>query len=203
MLMPFEVYYRDLEGLSSGEQGLLARLVGAGPGAGLDEIRRAMAAVNRMWSRRCLLPSGKECILLYKYSLQPRDYLRRLILAAARGAVVRHYPGGAVKQPAMPFAKFFNYRECRECSRIPGAGFVATEKLDGTLVAAYRDPDTGELLLSTRGSLHRPPAARNLYVERLLAAVKGGGLGAREPRKGGHHGDVRACERRVPCLAGA
>ena len=174
--MPFELYYRGLELLSDDELQVLARLVGSDPGEGLNGVRRAMSLVNRLWSRRCLrLLQGKECVLVYKQSLRATDYLRRPVLAAARGAVVRHYPNGLVRQLAMPFAKFFNHRECRECSRIPG-GFVATEKLDGTLIVAYRDPDTGELLLSTRGSLHRPPTARNPYVERFLAAVDRNGL---------------------------
>ena len=177
MVMPFELYYSDLERLGNGELAELARLLGIGPGEGLDSVRRAMASVNRLWSRRCLrLGIGKECVLSYKYSLEPRDYLRRPVLAAARGAVVRHYRRGGVRQLAMPFAKFFNYRECRECSRIPSNSFIATEKLDGTLIVAYRDPDTGELLLSTRGSLYRPPMARNPYAERFLAAVEGLGL---------------------------
>ena len=177
MVMPFGLYYSDLENIGSSELAELARLLGVEPGVGLDGVRRAMASVNRLWSRRCLrLGVGKDCVVSYKYSLEPRDYLRRPILAAARGAVVRHYRGGGVRQLAMPFAKFFNYRECRECSRIPSNRFIATEKLDGTLIVAYRDPDTGELLLSTRGSLHRPPVARNPYAERFLASVERLGL---------------------------
>ena len=177
MVMPFELYYSDLENIGSSELARLARLLGVEPGVGLDGVRRAMASVNRLWSRRCLrLGVGKDCVISYKYSLEPRDYLRRPVLAAARGAVVRHYRGGGVRQLAMPFAKFFNYRECRECSRIPSNRFIATEKLDGTLIVAYRDPDTGELLLSTRGSLHRPPVARNPYAERFLASVERLGL---------------------------
>ena len=176
--LPFETYFSDINELGEDELRELRRLLGLGPSASLDEIRRAMARVNRLWSRRCLRLRGfKDCVIIYKESLVARDYLERPVLAAARGAVVRHYGGGGVRQLSMPFAKFFNYRECRECSKLPGTRCIAREKLDGTLVIAYRDPDTGELLLSTRGSLHRPPVANNPYAERFLAAVKRLGLG--------------------------
>ncbi len=54
MVMPFGLYYSDLERLSSDELARLAKLLGVEPGVGLDGVRRAMASVNRLWSRRCM-----------------------------------------------------------------------------------------------------------------------------------------------------
>lgn len=111
--------------------------------------------VNRVRStavENCLRDKDSR-LCVYKYRWNSVRILNKIpVLSAMRGAVVRWYDNGEYKPLAMPFPKFFNYREVPETENPPGAGFVVTEKLDGSLVVCWRDVD-GELRCSTRGVL--------------------------------------------------
>jgi len=127
------------------------RLVGAGPDAGADEVRRRFARAE--YKVQCApAPDGKYCLYQYK-ELRAGRYFEVPVLAAMRGYVTKQYDGGDMHVAAFPFAKFFNLGETGATQNPPTRGFVATEKLDGTLIIVWRDPDTGELHYNTRGML--------------------------------------------------
>ncbi len=71
----------------------------------------------------------------------------------ARGLIL-NFAGGVV---ARPFPKFFNLSEHEpESSNLPrlpiGSPFIASEKMDGSLGIAFRNPSTGRVEFATRGS---------------------------------------------------
>ena len=114
-----------------------------------------------------------DYVLYYKF-LDNEAYFRVPFLAAMRGTVVRVYDSGEVRLLAFPFAKFFNYGEVDATKSLPRVGFTVTEKLDGTLMIVWRDPDTGDIRATTRGMIDRNKKGRivNPFTERFFAAVE-------------------------------
>lgn len=71
---------------------------------------------------------------------------------ACRGLILD--AGGYVK--ARPFAKFWGFSEHQNSSLLPrlpvGEPFEAFEKLDGSLGVAFRNPESGDIEIATRGA---------------------------------------------------
>ena len=151
MLFPLEVFYR-------GDIRELAQLVGLNQWINETDVykRVAMIKYKRLYVMHCkIFNEYRDCV--YKYTNNNSKYFIKFpILAVMRGSVARFYEGGDVKQVAFPFAKFFNWKENSISSKIPSTKWVITEKLDGSLVVVWRDPDTGELRANTRGTLDSP-----------------------------------------------
>lgn len=82
----------------------------------------------------------------------------RGLIVDADGEVVAH-----------PFTKFFNYGELSEddISGLTGR-VVASDKLDGSMGVGYRNPETGEINIATRGSFASDQAlhATELYLHK-------------------------------------
>ena len=114
--------------------------------------REKMVKIARMVSEKCTREKeGKTCIYKYIENLT-REFLKTPVLSAMRGTVIRWYDNGEAVRLAFPFAKFFNLHEVPMTEKLPEAGAVIYEKLDGTLVSCWLDTD-GEIRCSTRGLL--------------------------------------------------
>jgi len=160
------------------------RLLGLPRGAGVEDIKRKFEALD--FKRLCApAPGGTYCLFQYG-DLRPGRYFDAPLLAAMRGYVSKIYDNGDVSLAAFPFAKFFNLGETGATQSVPRRGFIATEKLDGTLIIVWRDPDTGELHYNTRGMLEwfeptgrgtvRRDRIANPFVRAFLASVDRLGL---------------------------
>jgi len=120
---------------------------------------------------------------LYTYRVVDwKVFYERPCLAYARGTVV---VGG--ERLVLPFTKFFNYGEvpATRPEALPPRPLRVYEKLDGTLVAAWRDPVTGELRGNTRGllwlhgmdgSVDPAGGVRNPFFQGLLEYARREGL---------------------------
>ena len=92
--------------------------------------------------------SNGERYCLYKYTVN-KGFFKEPYLALARGLVANTTREAF---SAVPFPKFFNLGEVAQTVDPSKTGFVATEKMDGTLIVLWRD-HTGELRANTRGLL--------------------------------------------------
>lgn len=129
---------------------------------------------------------GEYRDVVYNYKrIEQNVYFRIPATALFRGSVLRVYNNGEARQVAFPFAKFFNVNEtsATRVDALPRERFIATEKLDGTLVIVWVDPDTGELRFNTRGMLDRMDLGAvdrgrvvNPFVVRFIRAVRRMGL---------------------------
>ena len=118
--------------------------------------------LSRYYTFRCARVGG-AVYCVFKYTTVMHEKLvKHPVLSAMRGTVVK-IDGDSLFTVAFPFAKFFNFEETSFTSRLPETGRPRTTlKLDGTLVVAWRDPDTGELHFNTRGMLEwHSPDRRN------------------------------------------
>ncbi len=153
-MLPLELYAlyrkRDERVLSYSRE--LEALLGDAYGEP-SEMERLNRFVSRSSSFRVVNYGEYKDFLFYYKLLSVDDYFRYPILATMRGSVLRVYEGGDVKQVAFPFTKFFNYKETERSSELPRKGYIITEKLDGTLIIVWRDPDTGGLRFNTRGMM--------------------------------------------------
>jgi hypothetical protein len=117
---------------------------------------------------------GENKLCLYQYKdISAKEYLRTPMISAMRGTVLEWYPNGEAKVRAFPFAKFFNYGEVPETRELPRDGFIATEKLDGTLVVVWRDEE-GQIHANTRGLLEWygvQPGKTKMYVYKSTGIV--------------------------------
>jgi len=146
-----------------------------------DEMRKLFEV--RALREACVADSEAEtCIYSYGKFVGPANFLSKPILAACRGLVVEWFRGGGYRLAALPFPKFFNLGEVPQTRTPPPKGFVATEKLDGTLVIVWRDR-FGELRTATRSLLdrhtpRREPASSiaNPYSLAFIRAIRRMGI---------------------------
>jgi len=159
-------------------------------GKHVDSLRDAEILLNILPVKKRGLYEDDRHYLVFGYKKPAlEDYIYRPLISAARGAVLVEHKGEYV-QPAMPFAKFFNYRELSEnfirktlrkkssldknkilsTTRPPRTtSFTATEKLDGTLIIVWVDPFTGEIRANTRGVLWKDNPYVEIFFERMKA----------------------------------
>jgi len=179
--MPLEIVF------SRPDTVLAHRLVGA---TDTDDYERKMHKIFDIYaSKQCV--EGKEwCECVYRYTeLGTIKYFRYPILSVLRGSVVRFYSNGEARQVSFPFAKFFNEGEVRadrlekygivardteNVDKYAGKNALATEKIDGTLIVVWRDPDTGVLRANTRGRLD--VGKRNWFVEIFFGTIERRGM---------------------------
>ena len=155
----------------------------------IEEFRRLGVRITRLSTSRGIRYPGKpyKDVLFFYKDLSADYYVRYPLLSAMRGSVVREYENGDVRQVAFPFAKFFNLGEVDATKNLPEGDFLVTEKLDGSLIVVWVDPDTGEIRYSTRGMLDQhavlkgssgyyvsatPGKVSNPYVVRFINSVK-------------------------------
>jgi len=134
-------------------------------------LLQACARARKYVRVKCRARGGRE-YCLYRYTTPDwRPFYTHPCLAYARGTLV--IDGAWL---VLAFTKFFNAGETPDTAleRLPERPRLACEKLDGTMVAMWRDPYTGELTGHTRGLLpwEPPPGTTafrgNPYVARLL-----------------------------------
>jgi len=116
----------------------------------LELLSSCRETAGRRVRVRCARVGGVEyCLYTYK-AVDWRVFYERPCLSYARGTVI---VGG--EHLILPFTKFFNYGEvpATRPEALPPRPLRVYEKLDGTLVVAWRDPVTGELRGNTRGLL--------------------------------------------------
>jgi len=140
-------------------------------------------------ARRGITENGAKYVVHKYRELNPEDYIKWPIVSAARGAVTVLYKG-EIFQPAMPFAKFFNVGEISfdrvrkwlpsyttvdagklsytDYRTLPREKYLATKKLDGTLIIVWRDPITNEIRANTRGMLWK----NNPFVETFFKTIE-------------------------------
>ena len=143
-----------------------------------DSFKRASIAVTQQSNNRGVVYRDRDYrdILMYYKELASSLYVKRPIISAMRGSVVRKYENGEVKQVAFPFAKFFNRGEIPSTQKLPDKEkYVVTEKLDGTLLIVWRDPDTGEMRFNTRGLMDKHSVTRG--VKKYYVSVVDEGIG--------------------------
>ena len=182
-MLPLELFLADWDSLSSARIDDLAVLLGAAPGTPVDHLKLLAARMRRYYGVHCHEEGRvKYCVYFYRV-VSASPFLQYPVLAAMRGSVVMR-EGEYVKQIGFPFAKFFNVGETDATRAPPLRGFVATEKVDDTLIVGFRVPD-GRVGLATRKMTwamspygYSPPPGRpaNPFVDVFLAAVDRHGL---------------------------
>ncbi|MCE4603131.1 MAG: hypothetical protein F7B18_08105 [Desulfurococcales archaeon] len=124
------------------------------------ELLEACTRVREARVRCATYPWAKYCVYTYK-TADWRVFRDKPCLLYSRGTVVVEDRSGGI-HVFLPFTKFFNagetdYTLYNRLSRLE-IGSVY-EKLDGTLIVAWRDPVTGDLRVNTRGSLWSHPGS--------------------------------------------
>ena len=145
------------------------------------------ARFEEHWAWARCVRDGRDystCVVNYHDQLtwNWKAFLDCPLVAASRGLVFRVYDDGDVKLLGFPFAKFFNAWQgpFPPCSY---AEHVVAEKLDGTMISCWRDPDSGAVRCNTRGLLDnmvdvegRVVVGENPLVARFYQAVRELGL---------------------------
>ena len=149
---------------------LIAELTGFQPPRNEDPVtwyKNIMGKLGKHYKYSCHNePGGETCI--YTYTTNKASVLyNHPVLSAMRGTVIRWYDNGEAVLLGMPFAKFFNYGTIKEFDKAPRKGFVATEKLDGTLISCWTDTN-GATRCNTKGMLDK----NNPFVAKFWEVVK-------------------------------
>ncbi len=140
---------------------------------GVDDCKEAEEIVREIFNydiiTRCKR-EGDRVLCIYHYS---RKAEWNPLSVEARGVVVE-WKRGVPKLLAYPFHKFFNVNETEETSaeRLKGLRVTkAFEKIDGTLIVAFYDPELGTFRTATRRRLDGPFAEK---AKTLLPELKEG-----------------------------
>ena len=140
---------------------------------GVEDCKEAEEIVREIFNydivTRCKR-EGNRVLCIYHYSRRPEW---NPLSVEARGVVVE-WKRGVPKLLAYPFHKFFNVNEVEETSveRLRKMRPIkAFEKVDGTLIIAFYDPEVGAFRTATRRRLDSPFAK---IAEGLLPDLKEG-----------------------------
>ncbi len=140
---------------------------------GIEDCKEAEEVVREIFNydivTRCKR-EGDRVLCIYHYSRRPEW---NPLSVEARGVVVE-WRKGVPKLLAYPFHKFFNVNEVEETKldKLRGLKAVnAFEKLDGTLIIVFYDPELGRFRAVTRRRLDSPFAR---VAESMLPELKEG-----------------------------